>query len=165
MKINVYSPPSPIVFNHKESSIFLAGTIDNGNSFDWQSEFIKDIDKHIKKYKKPEYIYCEAISIYNPRRKDWNKNAEYTYTDATMYQQINWELNALEKANYIVFNFNEDSQSVITLLELGLYANKGDNKIIAVCCPEKYHKAANVYAVCDRYKIPVIKYFSQFFYE
>ena len=46
----------------KFKSIFLAGTIDNGDSIDWQKKLIekfKDID----------------IKIYNPRREHWDKKA------------------------------------------------------------------------------------------
>ena len=161
MLFNLYTPPNPIIFKNKEVSLFLAGTIDNGAAVDWQKEFVTNIQDFTKKYKPAEFTYASYLAIYNPRRPDWNPNTPYTYTNADMYQQINWEMKALKHASYIIFNFLPNSDSMISLLELGLYADSG--KILAVCCPDEYKKSANVHAVCDEFKIPLIKNFVNFF--
>lgn len=51
-----FKPPHLTIFKEDKFKIFLAGTIDMGNSIDWQhevSEFFSD---------------REEIDIYNPRR-------------------------------------------------------------------------------------------------
>ena len=113
-------------------SIFLAGTIDNGKSIDWQLE-MEDI---LKDYN---------VTLLNPRRDSWNPSR------AEMVKQINWEMNNLDKCDIIFMNILEESLSPITLLELGLYANSG--KMI-VSCHEEFWRKINVDVVCDRFNIP-----------
>lgn len=115
-------------------SIFLAGTIDNGKSIDWQLE-MEDI---LKDYN---------VTLLNPRRDNWNPNS----SRAEMVKQINWEMDNLDKCDVIFMNILEESLSPITLLELGLYANSG--KMI-VSCHEEFWRKINVDVVCDRFNIP-----------
>ena len=114
-------------------SIFLAGTIDNGKSINWQLE-MEDI---LKDYN---------VTLLNPRRDNWNPNSR-----AEMVKQINWEMDNLDKCDVIFMNILEESLSPITLLELGLYANSG--KMI-VSCHEEFWRKINVDVVCDRFNIP-----------
>lgn len=115
-------------------SIFLAGTIDNGKSINWQLE-MEDI---LKDYN---------VTLLNPRRDNWNPNS----SRAEMVKQINWEMDNLDKCDVIFMNILEESLSPITLLELGLYANSG--KMI-VSCHEEFWRKINVDVVCDRFNIP-----------
>ena len=47
-------------------SVFLAGTIDNGNSKNWQKEVIEEFRNINLPYN---------LDIYNPRVKEWNPNS------------------------------------------------------------------------------------------
>jgi nucleoside 2-deoxyribosyltransferase len=115
-------------------SIFLAGTIDNGKSIDWQME----MESILKDYN---------VTLLNPRRDNWNPNSSRD----EMIKQINWEMDNLDKCDVIFMNILEESLSPITLLELGLYANSG--KMI-VSCHEEFWRKINVDVVCDRFNIP-----------
>lgn len=135
-----FKPPQQIELRSKVS-IFLAGTIDMGNSENWQETFkedFKDFD----------------IDIYNPRREAWDNSLEQNFSNPQFYQQVNWELNALEKSKIIVLNLLPTSSSPISLLELGLFAT---NKKMYVCCPDEFYRAGNVQIVCDRFNIPLFK--------
>lgn len=132
--------PNKISPTIKGIKIFLAGTIDMGDSEDWQSKVVE----HFKEY--------EDIQILNPRRDDWDSSWVQEYENPQFYQQVNWELNALEKSHLIIFNFLPDSQSPITLLELGLMADKGN---VVVCCPKKFWRSGNVHVICEKYGIPL----------
>jgi hypothetical protein len=125
-------------------SFFLAGTIDNGNSFDWQSKLISDLAQSRKDH-----------VIFNPRRLDWNPDAGVD----ELKEQINWELDALEDSSIIVMYFADDSLSPISLLELGLFANTHD---IIVYCSDKFWRKTNVDVVCHRMKIPVYETYEDF---
>ena len=125
--------------------IFLAGTIDNGNSADWQT-VVRDF--FANRYNQ----IPRDIVFYNPRRLNWDPNCEQKLENPQFYQQVGWELNALEKADYIIMNILPDSKSPITLMELGLYAQSGK---LLVCCPREFYRAGNVEMVCDRYNIPL----------
>lgn len=127
-------PTSP----HFSPSIFLAGTIDDGNSADWQFEF-KEATKNL-----------DCI-LFNPRRDDWDQSWDQCITNSTFREQVTWELDHLDKADLIIIYFAPGSQSPISLLELGLYAS---SKKLRVVCPSGFWRKGNVDIVCERYNIP-----------
>ena len=140
--IKEFRPPQQIE-NRGKKSIFLAGTIDMGNSENWQSEVIKEFDN---------------VDIYNPRRDSWNNSWIQEFSNPQFYQQVMWELDALEKADFIVLNLLPESKSPISLLELGLFAK---SRKIFVCCPDDFYRSGNIQIVCDKYNIPLFKNFSE----
>lgn len=116
-------------------SVFLAGTIDDGNSFNWQESLINR---------------CQDLDVvfYSPRRKYWNKDA----TKEDIEFQIKWEQEHLDSVDLIVMCLLDSSKSPISLLELGLYAKS--NKIVVFCNPE-FYRYTNVQMVCQKYNIPL----------
>jgi hypothetical protein len=122
-------------------SIFLAGTIDMGNSDNWQNKLIEELKGF-------------NVDIYSPRRDDWDSSWKQTFEDPQFFQQVTWELDALEKADLILLHFLPDSQSPISLLELGLFADSGK---LMVVCPDEFWRSGNVQIVCNKYKIPLFK--------
>lgn len=129
-----FTPPQQIpVVKH---TVFLAGTIDMGKSDDWQSLL-------------EEYFEDTPWTVFNPRRSDWNDFIDNDIKDPYFYQQVNWELNALEKADKVLFNFLPYSASPISLMELGLFKDKA-----IVCSSGEYRKDGNIQIVCDRYRVP-----------
>ena len=139
--MKVFSPPK-MIDTKNEISIFLAGTIDMGESENWQGDFIATFKS------KKEVVFL------NPRRASWDNSWEQNFESPYFYQQVNWELNALEKSTYIVLNLLPQSKSPISLLELGLFAKSGK---LWVCCPDNFYRSGNVQIVCDKYNIPLYK--------
>lgn len=126
---------NPSLDNH--FSIFLAGSIEMGVAEDWQTRLEQELsDKN--------------VTLFNPRRDEWDSSWEQSILNPQFYQQVNWELNALDKSNLIVMYFSPETKSPISLLELGLYAASGK---MVVCCPEGFWRKGNVDIVCDRYNI------------
>ena len=123
----------------KNKSVFLAGTIDNGNSLNWQDKTIIELINL--------GFDCD---IYNPRREHWNPN----YSIDDLVNQIKWEQYHLDKADIIIMVLQDDSKSPISLLELGLYAKS--KKIIVFCTPN-FYRWHNVKLTCDKYKIELIQ--------
>lgn len=80
-------------------------------------------------------------SIHNPKFKE----------------QVNWELDALSSADIVVFYFDPNTKSPITLMELGLAAASESNVI--VCCPDGFWRKGNVEIICDRFDIPLCNTF------
>lgn len=122
-------------------SIFLGGTIDMGNSHNWQEDTIKLIES----FRPKQY------NIFNPRRLDWDSSWEQSFESPQFYQQVNWELDALETADYVLIYFEADSQSPISLLELGLMTANADK--VCVVCEDGYFRKGNVEIICNRYDI------------
>ena len=92
----------------------------------------------------------EEVILLNPRRDDWNKEWKPVSTDTHFRNQVEWELNALEKADIIIMFLAPGSQSPVSLLELGLYART--HKLMVVC-PEGFWRKGNVDIVCEKYSI------------
>jgi hypothetical protein len=90
--------------------------------------------------------------LFNPRRAEWDSSWLQDIENPQFYQQVNWELNALEKSDLIFMYFAPGTKSPISLLELGLFAHTG--KMI-VCCPEGFWRKGNVEIVCERFNIPL----------
>ena len=120
-------------YNNIGTTFFLAGTIENGKSVDWQKE-IADYAEEIN------------VTVFNPRRSNWNASADSKEIEA----QIDWELEHMEKADYIIMNILGDSKSPISLLELGLHARSG--KLI-VFCPKSFYRYDNVRVTCETYGV------------
>lgn len=118
--------------------VFLAGTIDNGSSEDWQDKVGKILDN-------------QETLILNPRRKQYNSKLSPVISNPDFLEQVEWEKKGLDAADFIIFNFLPESISPITLLELGLYA---DTSKCLVCCPEKFWRSGNVKFICKKYNIP-----------
>ena len=121
-------------------SVFLAGTIDNGNSLNWQDKTIIELTN----------LGINDIEIYNPRREHWNPNP----SKEDMEYQIKWEQNHLDKADVIAMVLLDNSKSPISLLELGLYAKS--NKLIVFCTPN-FYRWDNVRLTCEKYNIQLIE--------
>ena len=114
-------------------TVFLAGTIDNGSSIDWQQELIKKLEDR------------NDIVLYNPRKASWDPNAG---PDA-VEKQILWELEMQDKVDIVVMNIIPGSKSPICLLELGLHLGK--EKPLMLLCSEGFYRWTNVRVTARRY--------------
>lgn len=133
----IITAPEPLVFNHTHKSIFLAGSIEMGKAEDWQT-------------RATNLLSVNDNVILNPRRRDWDSSWEQKIENAQFNQQVTWELDALDIANFILMYFQPGTQSPISLLELGLYA---DTSKLVVVYPEGFWRKGNVDIVCKRYGI------------
>lgn len=137
-------PPSTIMSVSGRPVVFLAGTIDNGNSENWQKIFIEYFDDH------------GALPVFlNPRRDDWDSNLRPTKNNKKFKEQVDWELEGLEESDLVIFVFLPDSKSPVTLLELGRFMTKN----CIVLCPNEYFRAGNVQIMCARYGVKCVTTF------
>lgn len=137
--MKVIYPPNLI--GKEGFKVFLAGTIDMGNSEDWQQKVIDEFrDIQLSK----ELIFL------NPRRNNWDASWEQTIENKQFNEQVTWELDALEQCDLIVMFLEANSKSPISMLELGLFA--GSNKIL-VCCENGFWRKGNIDIVCKRKNI------------
>lgn len=127
-------PPEPLLFEADKPSLFLAGSIEMGAAVDWQAQMaaaLGDLD----------------VLVLNPRRTAWDPSWPQSIDFAPFREQVEWELEAQERADLVAFYFAPGTKSPITLLELGL----GTQRRSVVCCPEGYWRKGNVDIVCRRY--------------
>jgi len=141
-----FKAPNQIIDSLKfDYRYFLAGSIEMGKASDWQKEFIETIHSSFG-------FVLGDYAIYNPRRDKWDASLEQVYENPTLYQQVNWELTALEWATKVYFYFDPNTTSPISLLELGIFKDKA-----IVNCPDGYCRKANVDIICEKYKIQQVK--------
>ncbi|KAF2181343.1 hypothetical protein K469DRAFT_455080, partial [Zopfia rhizophila CBS 207.26] len=93
-------------------SVFLVGSIEMGKAIDWQQEL-------------------NPITIFNPRRDDWDKSWEQGITNPPFREQVTWELDRLDEADVIALFFRPGILSLISLLELGIHLRSSK---LVVCC-------------------------------
>lgn len=135
----VLKPPAPLVLADAEPSVFLAGSIEMGRATLWQAEV--------------EVALADLqVTIFNPRRDAWDVSWEQSITNPQFREQVEWELEAQERASIIAAYFDPATKAPITLLELGLFARSG--KVMA-CCPPGFWRRGNVQIVCARYAVPL----------
>lgn len=145
--MDVLKPPA-IDYDLPRPFVFFGGSIEMGKAIDWQTDLTKSLSSH-------------TGTILNPRREDWDSSWKQDPIPGTpFYGQVTWELDHQDDSDIIVYYFDENTKSPITLLELGLYANT--HKIIVFCTP-KFYRYGNVKIVCDKYNIPVYSTHKEFF--
>jgi hypothetical protein len=128
-------------------SVFLGGTIDMGNSEDWQKFIVESLTK----------LDWDGI-IYNPRRDDWDSSWEQTLENKNFAEQLSWENDHQKLAGLNVYYFAPGSKSPITLMELGEFGKYETSfedrpNDVVVCCPEGYWRKGNVDFFCMKYQI------------
>ena len=120
--------------------VFLAGTIDcDKGSVDWQHEICRKITQATDNK--------QSITIFNPRREEFPDSGS-----AEVRRQIKWEHEHMDDADLIVMNILEDSQSPISLMEIGMYAQ---SEKLHVFCKKGFYRYDNVEMVCKKYNIPL----------
>ena len=149
-----YNEDSSYFDNDSNFKIFLAGTIDNGDSEDWQRKVFLSLYwmiEPLEKYYGSNYVTPDGkynVVLYSPRRSDWDSS----WGTDKIEEQIKWEQDKLEKADLIVMCLQDNSKSPISLLELGLYGPEG--KLICFCTPD-FYRYSNVKLTCEKWNIPL----------
>ena len=143
----IYTPPQNIAQRDRtKPSVFLAGSIEMGKAIDWQTDM-------------GQFFLNKRYNVFNPRRDDWDSSWKQEFENPQFYQQVNWELEALDVADVILMYLVPETMSPISLLELGLHVSK---KELYVVCPDGFWRKGNVDIVCNRYDIPLFNSLEDF---
>lgn len=121
-------------------SLFLAGSIEMGSAEPWRLKVTKSLENY-------------DVVVHNPLRETWDSSWKATIDNPLFVEQVEWELRQQEKSDIIFMYFDPNTQSPISLLELGLFANQ---KEMIVCCPDGFWRKGNVDVVCKRYGVTQI---------
>lgn len=138
----ILKPTSDLSQAGNRFKIFLAGSIEMGKAENWQEKLEKELQS------------LGEVCVLNPRRDDWDSGWKQEITNMPFYEQVTWELNGLENADLIVCYFSPETQSPVTMLELGLFARSGK---LVVCCPDGFWRKGNIDIVCEKYGIPLVE--------
>jgi hypothetical protein len=134
------------------AKIFLAGSIENGTARKWQEEIVK----HFRIY---------DVIFFNPYRDNWDAEIKNSQSNPNFNNQVNWEMDKIEKSDIIVFNIEPDTKSPITLMELGFCIGRLGSihvsKRLIVRCPSEFWRAGNVELICTRYDVQLVRSFEE----
>lgn len=136
----VYRPPTSWQPRAGAKTIFLAGSIEMGSAPNWQGELIATLADR-------------EITILDPRRDEWDASWRQSIDEPKFREQVEWELDGLDRADVIAMWFVPETRSPITLLELGLHARGGK---LVIGCPDGFWRRGNIEVVCARYGIPLV---------
>jgi nucleoside 2-deoxyribosyltransferase len=124
-------------------SIFLAGSIEMDKAEKWQDAITKTLLKDFDK-----------VVVFNPRRDAWDSSWKQEVKNKNFFTQVDWEHQHIVDADFIFIYFQKDTQSPISLLELGLVSALGKKTV--VCCPDGFWRKGNVDYICQKYDIELI---------
>jgi hypothetical protein len=133
----VYKPPAPWTATDS-MVVFLAGSIEMGIAIDWQAALTAQLPT--------------GVVVLNPRRDEWDASWRQALDEPRFREQVEWELDGLERADVIAMWFAPETRAPITLLELGLHARGGK---LVVGCPDGFWRKGNVEVVCARFGVPL----------
>lgn len=124
-------------------SIFLAGSIEMDKAEKWQAKLTTILLKEFNN-----------IIVFNPRRDEWDSSWKQEIKNKQFYEQVDWEHEHIVESNCVFIYFQPDTQSPISLLELGLVADMNIETI--VCCPDGFWRKGNVDYICKKYDLTMI---------
>lgn len=139
-------PPNPFKDESRgKYRIFLGGSIEMGRADNWQSRVVN------------KFMNKKNLVFLNPRRLDWDSSWQQDPAPGTKFhEQVTWEMDAQEQSDLIVYYFDPDTISPVTLLELGAFGISSKHlhgQNVVVCCPDGYFRKGNVVMFCQRYGI------------
>jgi Nucleoside 2-deoxyribosyltransferase like len=152
--LHYYKAPTPVPMKFgmaEYPTLFLAGTIDDGNSENWQDRAIGIIASEIS----------GDFSVVNPRRDNWDPHLG----ESELRKQINWELDNIQRSHVVFMYLHPGSKSPISLLEMGLMIGQTSTGMalnrLVVCCPPGFWRKTNVEVVCERNSIHLYEDFDE----
>lgn len=141
----LHPPLYHTLLNTKQLNIFLAGSIEMGNVWDWQQYIVNVVSP-----------MNEVGVLFNPRRLDFDTSQKQSIDNPYFATQVNWELDHIELADVIFMYLDPNTKSPISLMELGLIL--GDPMLrpkLVICCPDGFWRKGNVDITCARNNVLV----------
>jgi hypothetical protein len=145
--MRLFTAPEPVIISGpEEPKIFLAGSIEQGKAVYWQRQLIGSFSSL-------------PVTLFNPRREEWDETLVQDMSNPVFVEQVNWELDQLEKSDIVFFYFQAGTMSPITLMELGIVATwvdmADDPPYVVLVCEPGFWRLGNVQVLCQRAGIHV----------
>ena len=121
-------------------SVFLAGSIEGGPN-PWQVRITQQL------------AHCD-VTIFDPRRDDWDSTWIQRKSDDRFQHQIEWELAHQERADLVAVYLHPGTEAPVSLLETGLATS---HRKAIVCCPDGFWRKKTVKAFCELKEVPLVE--------
>jgi hypothetical protein len=142
---------APAKYNPELSgvTVYLAGVVDRAVTEDWRDQITTALGKLRLSF---------DITVFNPKRNDWDEGWIPEMNNPQFSEQVNWELDALNISKWIIVYFKKNAQAPVSILEFGMYADSGR---LLVCCEGGFWKKGNIDIICSRKNIPAFETMQQ----
>jgi len=127
--------PEEDYINHM---VFLAGSIEMDTAENWQTKLSEKLET------------IDNLTILNPRRDNWDSSWKQDINNIYFNEQVTWELDGIKNVDTVIFYFDPNTKSPITLMELGIVSASRVDQNVIVCCPEGFWRKGNVDVLCSR---------------
>lgn len=145
--------PNDNIQKRFDIALYLGGTIGVSTVDRWRDD-IKDDLKDVDDLVIFDPVIPNWVNVRNSKEKKFNLN-----------KQINWELEAQEDSDYIVYYFSPYAKASFAFLELGFFSTKPPTYTsasnIIVCCPKGFWKKDYIDVFCERYNIENVETLSE----
>lgn len=143
----VFTAPDAVPDQLEEPvQVFLAGSIEQNKATRWQDMVIDEIDDL-------------QVAVFNPRREEWDASWSQD-GNPQLVEQINWELDLLDRARIVFFFLEPGTLSPISLMELGYKLGEGYPTRLypmIVVCPPGFWRRTNVQVMCERDNVKLVE--------
>lgn len=123
-------------------TVFLAGSIEQGSARAWHGEVAKALEE-----------FSDGLVLLNPRRVEWDSALKQDIDNPQFNEQVNWEMDGIDKSGIVFMYLQAGTMSPISLLELG-YAcaaqSTGYHKRIIIVCEPEFWRRGNVQVLVSR---------------
>lgn len=123
-------------------TVFLAGSIEQGAAREWHGEVSAAMED-----------FSDGLVLLNPRRAEWDSTLVQDISNPVFNEQVNWEMDGIDKSGIVFMYLQAGTMSPISLLELGYACASqvsGLNKRIIVVCEPKFWRRGNVQVIVNR---------------
>ena len=104
-----------------------------GKAEEWQNEFTS----RLKISWDTTHDSGFPVTIFNPRREDWDSTWEQSTTNNNFVDQVEWELHHLDEADIKVFYFDPATKSPVYVDGTGPYASIAPKRLYCLL-PSKF---------------------------
>lgn len=132
--VRLYVAPEPVGNDEHDKgwpSVFLAGSIEQGQAEDWQREVIGYLQRY------------DDLVVLSPRREHWDPTWEQTLDNPQFVEQVEWELQGLDESQYVFMYLAPGTLSPVSLLEFGLLLTHMHDRLVVVC-PDGFWRKGNI---------------------
>lgn len=130
--------------------IYLGGSIDLGEKYNWQNKFIAGMTKLTDSQAGDPRYNDKKFLIMNPRVAVMNPSP--TLDNPEYINKMRWEFDMLKKADAVFCNFSKKSTVPSALNELLLMVTSGK---LVVRCPLDYCNYPTIKVVSDSFGFPI----------
>ncbi len=114
-----------------------------GTAIDWQTQL-------------KTALADKQVTIYNPRRDQWDATWVQSASEPMFNGQVNWEVDHIDEADIVFFFIDPATKSIVTFGEFYYILGQlkaGKHRDVIIVCPQGYWRRGNLEVMCNRFSL------------